>query len=61
MTDEMIDGKFFKTLPQRLSTGMLEQLVVYCKDGEIHEYTATGEDLLDLARDWAFKWLELFE
>jgi hypothetical protein len=40
---------------------MLEQLVVYCKDGEIHEYTATGEDLLDLARDWAFKWLELFE
>lgn len=51
---------FSKNTPQRLADGSLSQVITYCLEGALLSYTATGEDLQDLERDWAFKYLELF-
>lgn len=51
---------FVKNTPQRLADGSLTQEISYCFEGVLSSYTATGEDLQDLERDWAFKYLELF-
>ena len=56
----MTNEHFVKHPPERMSDGTLSQCIEYLLDGEIYEYIATGEDLLDLHRDWAFKYLELF-
>ncbi len=55
------NGNFFKEPPERLADGTLIQTIHYFMDGEEHEYTAEGEDLQDLERDWAYKYLELLE
>ena len=44
-----------------MADGSLTQKVTYMFQNKIHEYVAEGEDLADLERDWAYKYLELFE
>lgn len=56
----MKHGDFLKQNPQRLSDGSLSQEIDYCLGDEVLTYVATGDDHLDLSRDWAFKYLELF-
>ena len=50
---------FQKETPQRLADGTLEQKILYCLNGTNMEYLATGDNLEELERDWAFKYLEI--
>ena len=53
--------QFRKKAPVLLEDGSLIQTILYSLDCRSHEYEATGEDVPDLERDWAFKYLELLD
>lgn len=54
------DGDFYFGQKLKHSDGMLEVAVYYQYAGEKHVYIAVGEDNIDLMRDWAFEWLDIF-
>lgn len=54
------DGDYYFGNKLKTSDGMLEMAVYYQFGGEKHVYIAVGEDSIDLYRDWAFEWLDIF-
>lgn len=62
MTDHKLqeDGDFYFGEKFSTADGMLEMPVYYMVDGEKQVYMAVGEDNIDLMRDWAFEWLDIF-
>lgn len=59
MTKERVT--FRKLPPEDVAEDMMIQEVLYTLDGISCSYTAEGEDIQDLERDWAYKYLELLE
>ena len=55
----MNEIEFHKDPPQKASHAWLTQRVTYRVEGRTYHYEAEGEDIEDLERDWAYKYLEL--
>ena len=54
------DGDYYFGQKFKTADGMWECAIYYLYGGEIHTYIAVGEDNIDLLRDWAFEWLDIF-
>lgn len=54
------DGDFYFGQKFKTSDGMYEMAVYYLYGDQMHTYIAVGEDNIDLMRDWAFEWLDIF-
>ncbi len=52
---------FRKLAAEEVAENYMIQEVLYTLDGISDSYTAEGEDIQDLERDWAYKYLELLE